>query len=87
MDYTETFSPVAKLTSVRVLLALASMHDWSIDHLDVHNAFFNGDLDETIYMFPPPGYLLKGENKVCKLNKSLYGWNSKFISHYKNISK
>lgn len=58
LDYNETFSPVAKLTSVRVLLALASMHDWSIDHLDVHNAFLNGELTETIYMYPPRTWIL-----------------------------
>ncbi|XP_042980159.1 uncharacterized mitochondrial protein AtMg00820-like [Carya illinoinensis] len=49
-DFQETFSPVAKLTTVYVFLALASIHNWSLSQMDVHNAFLHGDLDEEIYM-------------------------------------
>ena len=73
IDYLETFTPVAKLNSVRVLLSLAANRDWPMQHLDVKNAFLNGDLEEEVYMDAPPGF---GENygtKLCKLNKSLYG--------------
>ncbi|KAJ9557693.1 hypothetical protein OSB04_012307, partial [Centaurea solstitialis] len=72
MDYDETFAPVAKMTTVRTLIAVASIRQWKICQMDVKNAFLNGDLHEEVYMTPPPGVAHKlGE--VCRLRKALYG--------------
>lgn len=55
VDYEETFAPVAKMASVRTLIAVAAIHGWQLFQFDVKNAFINGDLHEEIYMQPPPG--------------------------------
>lgn len=74
IDYQETFAPVAKLNTVRILLSLASNLDWPLYQMDVKNAFLNGDLEEEVYMEIPPGFeTSENANKVCKLKKSLYG--------------
>lgn len=82
-DYTETYAPVAKLATLRILLAIAVQFKMHIHQMDVKSAFLNGDLNEDIYMLQPSGFT-KG-SKVCKLKKSIYGlkqasrmWNEKF---------
>src|SRR3954470_15887437 len=88
VDYDETFSPVAKLKSVRIMLAIAEYYDYEIWQMDVKTAFLNGDIDEELYMMQPKGFVdPKGANKVCNLQRSLYGlvqasrsWNMRFDS-------
>ncbi|XP_019196314.1 PREDICTED: uncharacterized protein LOC109190295 [Ipomoea nil] len=73
-DFFDTFSPVVKPTTVRLLLSLAVSNSWTLRQLDVHNAFLNGHLDETVYMKQPPGYEDSSHpDYVCHLQRSLYG--------------
>jgi len=86
IDFDETFSPVARFESLRLLLALAALENWEIHQMDVKSAFLNGVLDEEIYMEQPQGFIVTGqETKVCRLKKAIYGlkqasraWNLQF---------
>ena len=74
VDYQETFAPIAKMNTVRILLSLAAILGWSLQQFDVKNVFLLGDLEEEVYMKALLGYDRKlGKNKVCKLKKALYG--------------
>ena len=74
VDYKETFAPVAKMNTIRILLSLAVNLDWKLRQYDIKIAFLHGDLEEEIYMTPPPGYEDSyEENKIYKLRKTLYG--------------
>ena len=74
VDYEETFSPVAKMNTVRILLSCAANLDWTVHQLDVKNTFLHGDLKEEVYMEIPPGFEdAKTIGKVCRLKRSLYG--------------
>lgn len=76
IDYHETFSPVVQFTTVRVVLSLslAVSNKWPLRKLDVKNAFLHGDLNETVYLRQPPGFLDPHKpNHVFLLHKSLYG--------------
>ncbi|KAL4033283.1 hypothetical protein IC575_006370 [Cucumis melo] len=92
VDYEETFSPVAMLKSIRILLSIAAYFDYEIWQMDVKTAFLNGNLEETIYMQQPEGFIIPGqEQKICKLNRSIYGlkqasrsWNIRFDTAIKS---
>eukprot|EP00253_Pinus_taeda_P009330 PITA_09330 len=73
IDYTETFSPVAKMNSVRLVLSLAASFKWEVHQMDVKSAFLHGDLHEEIYMEQPIGFIQTESSLVCHLKKSLYG--------------
>jgi hypothetical protein len=85
-DYFDTYSPVARLITIRVLIALAVSHDLLIHQMDVKTSFLNGELDEEIYMKQLEGFVTHGqENMVCRLRKFLYDlkqapkqWHEKF---------
>ncbi|GKD62083.1 ribonuclease H-like domain-containing protein [Tanacetum coccineum] len=74
VDFDETFSLVVKPPTIRMVLSLVVSRQWTIHQLDVKNAFFNGDLSETVYMHQPPGFVdNRYPHHVCLLQRSLYG--------------
>lgn len=93
IDYDNAFAPVARLESVRLLLALAGHNGWAVHHMDVKSAFLNGVLREELYVSQPPSFAVAGEeNKVLRLRKALYGlrqapraWNARLDSTLKSL--
>jgi histone deacetylase 1/2 len=74
IDYEDTFSPVVKAATIRLILSIIVSQDWFLRQLDVQNAFLHGILEEKVYMRQPPDYVDKDKpNWVCKLDKALYG--------------
>ncbi|WJX39555.1 DNA helicase [Trifolium repens] len=88
LDFNEVFAPVARIETIRLVVAIATYKSWSMHQLDVKSAFLNGPLDEEVYVKQPPGFEIIGqENKVFKLKKALYGlkqapraWNKRIDS-------
>ncbi|RVX15044.1 Retrovirus-related Pol polyprotein from transposon TNT 1-94 [Vitis vinifera] len=86
IDYTEIFSPVVKMSTIRLVLGMVAAENLHLEQLDVKTAFLHGDLEEDLYMIQPEGFIVQGQkNLVCKLRKSLYGlkqaprqWYKKF---------
>ncbi|XP_031377996.1 uncharacterized protein LOC116193313 [Punica granatum] len=93
VDYSETFAPVERLDTIRLLLAVAGQKNWKVYQLDVKSAFLNGVLEEEIYVEQPEGFIAKGEeSKVYKLKKALYGlkqapraWYGKIDQYLQNL--
>ena len=93
VDYFDTFSSVAKLTSIRLFISLVATHGWDLYQLDIKNAFLHGDLSEEVYMMQPLRFVAQGEiDRVCRLRKSLYGlkqspraWFGKFREVIENL--
>src|SRR3954464_8580879 len=74
IDYKETFSPVSKKDSLRVIMALVAHFDLELQQMDVKTAFLNGELEEEVFMKQPEGFpSSNGEHLVCKLKRSIYG--------------
>jgi hypothetical protein len=74
IDYSETFSPIIKQVTIRLVFSIAVLCGWKIHQFDIHNAFLNGVLDEEVYMKQPPGFVDSVfPSHVCRLYKSLYG--------------
>ncbi|POM63292.1 hypothetical protein PHPALM_27411 [Phytophthora palmivora] len=74
IDYDDSFAPVIRMEVLRLLLTIAALLDLEVHQMDVKTAFFNGYLEEEIYMAHPEGFKTPGkEHLVCKLLKSLYG--------------
>ncbi|KAL0318498.1 UNVERIFIED_CONTAM: Retrovirus-related Pol polyprotein from transposon RE2 [Sesamum angustifolium] len=88
IDYTETFAPVARLDTIRALIAIAANKKWKIYQMDVKSAFLNGYVDEEIYVEQPQGFIAKGsEEKVLRLKKALYGLKQAPKAWYSRIDK
>lgn len=74
VDYTEVFAPVARMDTVRMIIAVAAQNGWGIHQLDVKSAFLHGELEEEVFVEQPQGYEVKGkEDMVYKLHIALYG--------------
>lgn len=91
IDFSEVYAPVARMDTIRVMIALAAQRGWTIFQLDVKSAFLHGELMEDVYVEQPLGYEKKGEeDKVYKLQKALYGlkqapraWFSRIETYFK----
>jgi hypothetical protein len=74
IDYEETYSPVAKMITIRAIITMAATKGWSLHQMNINNVFLHGDLQEGVYMEQPPGYVDQTHpNLVCGLKKALYG--------------
>jgi len=90
INYTEVFAPVARLDTIRMILAVVAHRSWEVFQLDVKSVFLHGDLQEEVYVQQPAGFIKKGkENQVYKLKKALYGlkqaprtWYSKIEAYF-----
>ena len=85
VDYAETYAPVTRLSSLRILLSVAAHRKWEVHTLDIKTAFLHGDIDVDVYMNQPPGFI-DGQNKVAKLTKCLYGLKQAPKAWYEKLS-
>ncbi|CAM8900151.1 unnamed protein product [Rhodiola kirilowii] len=87
-DYFDTYAPVARISTIRLLIALASIHKLLVHQMDVKTAFLYGDLEEEIYMKQPEGFVMPAqEPRVCKLVKPLYGLKQTPMQWHQKINE
>ena len=86
VDYDETFAPVARYTSIRTIIALASTMGWRLHQIDVKTTFLNGQIEEEVYVEQRDGFVVHGkESHVCRLKKALYALKQAPQAWYKRI--
>ena len=93
IDFEEVFAPIARMESIRLLLALAAAKEWRVHHLNIKSAFLNGKLTEMVFVKQPPGFAVKGaEHRVLRLCKALYGlqqapraWNASLTPRWVSL--
>ena len=86
LDYDQIFSPVVRFETVRLILSMAALENWTISGLDVRNAFLYGDLDEEIYMEQPEGFRVQGqEHFVLRLKRALYGLKQAGLARWRTL--
>jgi hypothetical protein len=86
IDYEETFSLVARYTSIRTIIALTTSMGWKLHHMDVKTVFLNGEIQEKIYIEQPEGFVIhEKKSHVCRLKKALYGLKQTLCSWYENM--
>jgi hypothetical protein len=74
IDYEETFSPVARYTSIWMIISLATSMGWRVHQMDVKTTFLNGEIEEEVYIEQPDGFVIhEKESHVCRLKMALYG--------------
>jgi hypothetical protein len=80
IDYEETFSPIARYTYIRTIIALVASMGWKLHQMDVNTIVLNGDIEEEVYMNQPEGFVIHDKKThVCMLKKSLYGLNQHLV--------
>jgi hypothetical protein len=88
IDYGEVFAPVTRMKTIRLVTAIANLNDWNMYQMDVKSAFFNGPIEEEVYVTQPPGFVVKNQkSKVYRLNKALYGLKQAPRAWNKRIDK
>ena len=86
IDYFETFSMIARLNSIRVILSITVNNSWEMCQLDVKNIFLYGDLTDYVLIEQPPRYVVQKEDRVCKLKKAIYGLKQSSYAWFEKFS-
>lgn len=86
-DFQETFSPLVKPTTIRIIETLVVTFKWETQQIDINNAFLNGDLQEEVYMHQPPGFVGNNATLFCKLKKAIYGLKQAHRAWYEKLHR